>query len=90
MKRCFDRGHLFGAIIESKDFFTMGVNVFGYNHLNFIFLRELKARGKNFKVRVQTLISSRERAEAAVNFAADMAADEVQLMRMDLHAFAGR
>lgn len=57
---------------------------------NFIFLKELKARGKNFKVRVQTLISSMERAKAAVTFAADMAADEVQLMRMDLHAFAGK
>ena len=57
---------------------------------NFIFMKELKARGKNFKVRVQTLITSAERVAAAVNFAAVMAADEIQLMRMDLHAFGGK
>lgn len=57
---------------------------------NFAFLRSLKGRHPAFKLRVQTLITSRERVEAAVNFAADNGADEVQLMRVDLHAFAGR
>jgi len=57
---------------------------------NFLFLKELKARKNNFKVRVQTLISSAERVAAVVNFAAVMGADELQLMRVDLHAFGGK
>jgi MoaA/NifB/PqqE/SkfB family radical SAM enzyme len=57
---------------------------------NFIFLKELKPRGKNFKVRVQTLITSAERVASVINFASVMAVDEIQLMRVDLHAFGGK
>lgn len=54
---------------------------------NFAWLKELKERLPGFKIRVQTLITSRAGVEAAVNLAADAGAEEVQLMRVDLHAF---
>jgi len=54
---------------------------------NVAFLKELKKRLPGLKIRVQTLITSRAGVEAAVNLAADAGAEEVQLMRVDLHAF---
>ncbi|MCX5785604.1 MAG: radical SAM protein [Elusimicrobia bacterium] len=51
-------------------------------------LKEMKASG-GFKIRVQTLISSKERVEEVIKFAAGAGADEIQLMRIDLHAFKG-
>ena len=54
---------------------------------DFAFLRDLRAGGKDFKIRVQTLITSQPRVDDALDFAAAMGADEVQLMRVDLHAF---
>ena len=53
---------------------------------NFSLLAAMKASG-GFKIRVQTLISSKERVEEVVKFAAGAGADEIQLMRIDLHAF---
>lgn len=57
---------------------------------NFEFLKELKRREPRFKIRVQTLITSRPAVEAAVNYAAGAGADEIQLMRVDLHAFGAK
>jgi radical SAM protein with 4Fe4S-binding SPASM domain len=57
---------------------------------NLEFLKGLRKKLPGFKIRVQTLITSRAAVEAAVNRAADIGADEVQLMRVDLHAFGGR
>lgn len=54
---------------------------------NFAFLKELKQRLPGFKIRVQTLVTSRAGVEAAVNLAAGAGAEEIQLMRVDLHAF---
>lgn len=54
---------------------------------NFTWLKGLKARLPGFKIRVQTLIVSRAGVEDAVNLAADAGAEEIQLMRVDLHAF---
>ncbi|MBI4352177.1 MAG: SPASM domain-containing protein [Elusimicrobia bacterium] len=54
---------------------------------NFDYLKELKKSLPGFKVRVQTLITSRAGAEEAVTLAADAGAEEIQLMRVDLHAF---
>lgn len=54
---------------------------------NFAWLKELKARLPGFKIRVQTLITSRAGVEAAVDLAAEAGAEEIQLMRVDLHAF---
>jgi len=55
---------------------------------NFGLLTELKAAG-GFKLRVQTLIISKERAEEVIKLAAGAGAEELQLMRIDLHAFKG-
>lgn len=57
---------------------------------NFKFLGDLRRREPGFKIRVQTLITSRAAVDAAVRYAAAAGADEVQLMRVDLHAFGGR
>ncbi|HCC48337.1 MAG TPA: hypothetical protein DEQ38_09535 [Elusimicrobia bacterium] len=54
---------------------------------NLEFLADFKKRKPAFKLRVQTLITSREAVEAAVKYAAGAGAEEIQLMRVDLHAF---
>lgn len=54
---------------------------------NFEFIRDFKRANPAFKLRVQTLITSRPAVEAAVRAAADAGAEEIQLMRADLHAF---
>ena len=56
---------------------------------NFGLLCGLKASG-GFKIRVQILMSSEERVQDVIRFAAGAGADEIQLMRIDLHAFKGR
>lgn len=53
---------------------------------NLAFLKEMKNRG-GFKIRLQTLITSKEAAERVIELARKTGADEVQLMRIDLHAF---
>jgi len=56
---------------------------------NLDFLGGLKARC-DFKIRLQALMSSKERALEVVELAKRSGADEVQLMRIDLHAFKGK
>lgn len=56
---------------------------------NFAFIRDLKEKNPGFKLRVQTLMTSFPAVEAAVRHAARAGAEEVQLMRADLHAFGG-
>lgn len=56
---------------------------------NFDFIRDLKVKNPGFKLRVQTLITSRQTVEAVVKHAAAAGAEEIQLMRADLHAFGG-
>jgi MoaA/NifB/PqqE/SkfB family radical SAM enzyme len=57
---------------------------------NFDFLAGFKKKKPGFKLRVQTLITSLPAAEAVVRRAAAAGADEVQLMRADLHAFGDK
>jgi MoaA/NifB/PqqE/SkfB family radical SAM enzyme len=56
---------------------------------NLGFIKGLREKTPGFKLRVQTLITSRPAVEAAVRHAADAGAEEIQLMRTDLHAFGG-
>jgi MoaA/NifB/PqqE/SkfB family radical SAM enzyme len=53
-------------------------------------LGRIKARRPGFKIRVQTLLTSAPSVEAAVKYAAGLGADEIQLMRVDLHAFGAK
>ena len=62
--------------------FTQGISE------NLAFLKEMKKKG-GFGIRLQTLITSREAAEKVIGLARNTGADEVQLMRIDLHAFEG-
>lgn len=54
---------------------------------SFSALRLIKKKYPGFKIRVQTLITSRSAVEDAVRYAAELGAEEIQLMRVDLHAF---
>jgi MoaA/NifB/PqqE/SkfB family radical SAM enzyme len=54
---------------------------------SFSALRLIKKKYPDFKIRVQTLITSRPAVEDAVRYAAELGAEEIQLMRVDLHAF---
>jgi MoaA/NifB/PqqE/SkfB family radical SAM enzyme len=54
---------------------------------NLEFVRDYKKNNPAFLLRVQVLLTSREAVEAAVRQAAAFGADEIQLMRVDLHAF---
>lgn len=55
---------------------------------NLAFLKEMRKRG-GFGIRLQTLITTKEAAEQVIELARETGADEVQLMRIDLHAFKG-
>lgn len=57
---------------------------------NLEFLAAFKRANPAFTLRVQTLITSRAAVEAAVRRAAEAGAEEIQLMRADLHAFGGK
>jgi MoaA/NifB/PqqE/SkfB family radical SAM enzyme len=50
-------------------------------------LKLIKARNPQLKIRVQTLLTSSAAVLAAVKYAAAAGAEEIQLMRVDLHAF---
>lgn len=54
---------------------------------NLEFLAAFRRGSPGFRIRVQTLISSSDTVMSAAGYAANMGADELQLMRMDLHAF---
>ncbi|MBI5745117.1 MAG: SPASM domain-containing protein [Elusimicrobia bacterium] len=53
----------------------------------FLELKGIKERNPGFKIRIQTLLTSWPAVEAAVRYAAELGAEEIQLMRVDLHAF---
>jgi len=55
---------------------------------NLAFLKEMKKKG-GFGIRLQALITSSAAAEQVLELARETGADEVQLMRIDLHAFEG-
>lgn len=57
---------------------------------NLEFIRDFKRANPAFTLRVQTLITSRSAVEGAVRAAAAAGAEEIQLMRADLHAFGGK
>ncbi len=57
---------------------------------NLDFISGFKKENPDFRLRVQTLITSLPAAEAVVRRAAAAGADELQLMRADLHAFGDK
>ncbi|OGR79089.1 MAG: hypothetical protein A2X32_11245 [Elusimicrobia bacterium GWC2_64_44] len=86
------RGRVINRLSVSLDGPEPGGNFHSFSEearANLEFLAGLKKSEPGFKIRVQTLITSRAAVLAAARLAAGAGADELQLMRVDLHAFAG-
>jgi len=97
----FDRaafaGWAEGGIINRLSISIDGVDETGPFHPftpeiadNFRFIQELRTRRSDFRIRVQTLMISQKQVREVVELARSMGADELQLMRIDLHAFSGK